>query len=166
MLRPMAIWALAVDSVTNSPIVILKEVDGERTLPIWIGLIEAAAIVSGLKGIKLSSIPMTHDLLKNIMVMMAVKVNKVEIYELQNNIYYALVYINYNGKQIPVDARPSDAIALSLKFGAPLFVTEEVIQKSKQLDLEMVPADKSEQGKKWREILESLDPEDFGKYKM
>ena len=166
MLRPMAIWALAVDSVTNSPIVILKEVDGERTLPIWIGLLEAAAIVSGLKGIKLSSIPMTHDLLKNIMVMMAVKVNKVEICELQNNIYYALVYINYNGKQIPVDARPSDAIALSLKFGAPLFVTEEVIQKSKQLDLEMVPADNSEQGKKWQEILESLDPEDFGKYKM
>ena len=166
MLRPMAIWALAVDSVTNSPIVILKEVDGERTLPIWIGLLEAAAIVSGLKGIKLSSIPMTHDLLKNIMVMMAVKVNKVEICELQNNIYYALVYINYNGKQIPVDARPSDAIALSLKFGAPLFVTEEVIQKSKQLDLEMDPADKSEQGKKWREILESLDPEAFGKYKM
>ena len=166
MLRPMAIWALAVDSVTNSPIVILKEVDGERTLPIWIGLLEAAAIVSGLKGIKLSSIPMTHDLLKNIMVMMAVKVNKVEIYELQNNIYYALVYINYNGKQIPVDARPSDAIALSLKFGAPLFVTEEVIQKSKQLDLEMDPADNSEQGKKWQEILESLDPEDFGKYKM
>ena len=97
---------------------------------------------------------------------MAVKVNKVEICELQNNIYYALVYINYNGKQIPVDARPSDAIALSLKFGAPLFVTEEVIQKSKQLDLEMDPADKSEQGKKWQEILESLDPEDFGKYKM
>ena len=166
MLRPMAIWALAIDSVTNSPILILKEIDGERTLPIWIGLLEAAAIVSGLKGVKLSSIPMTHDLLKDIMVMMAVKVNKVEICELRNNIYYALVYINYNDRQISVDARPSDAIALSLKFSAPLFVAEDVIKKSRQLDLEMVPADKSEQGKKWREILESMDPADFGKYKM
>jgi bifunctional DNase/RNase len=166
MLRPMVIWALAVDSLTNSPIVILKEVDGERTLPIWIGLLEASAIVSGLKGVKLSSRPMTHDLLKNIMDLTGVKVSKIEICDLQNNIYYALIYIDYKGRQIPVDARPSDALALSLKVSAPVFATETVIQKSKQIDLEVAPTDRSEDGKKWQEILQSLNPEDFGKYKM
>ncbi len=165
MYKPMIISGLTVDLLTNSPIVILKEIDGEKTLPIWIGLLEATAIASELEGIQFSR-PMTHDLLKNIFEEIDVEVSKVEICDLKNNTYFACIYINYKGKEIKIDARPSDALALSLRLDAPIFVSEEVIEKSKQVDLKAVPEDKSEQGKKWQEILENLNPEDFGKYKM
>ena len=165
MFRPMVISGLTVDPLTNSPIVILKEIDGERTLPIWIGLLEATAIASELEGIKFSR-PMTHDLLKDIMELIDVKVNKIEVCDLKNNTYYALIYINHKGKELSIDARPSDALALSLRMDAPIFVAEEVITKSAQIDLKAEPEDKTEQGKKWQEVLEKLDPEDFGKYKM
>ena len=165
MLRPMVIARLTVDPLTNSPIVILKEIGGERTLPIWIGLLEATAIASELEGIKFSR-PMTHDLLKNIMSLMDVKVNKIEVCDLKNNTYFALIYLDHKGKEISIDARPSDALALSLRMGAPIFVSEDVIKKSSQIDLKAEPEDKTEQGKKWQEILEKLNPDDFGKYKM
>jgi hypothetical protein len=161
----MVISGLTVDPLTNSPIVILKEVDGERTLPIWIGLLEATAIASELEGIKFSR-PMTHDLLKNIMGLIDAKVKKVEVCDLKNNTYYALIHINHKGKEISIDARPSDALALSLRVDAPIFVAEDVINKSTQIDLKAEPEDKTEQGKKWQDILEKLNPEDFGKYKM
>ena len=165
MFNPMVISGLTVDPLTNSPIVILKELDGERTLPIWIGLLEATAIASELEGIKFSR-PMTHDLLKEVIELMDVKVNKVEVCDLKNNTYYALIHITHKGKDITIDARPSDALALSLRVDAPIFVAEEVIKQSKQIDLTAEAEDKSEQGKKWQEILEKLNPEDFGKYKM
>lgn len=165
MYRPMVVSGLTVDPLTNSPIVILKEIDGERTLPIWIGLLEATAIASELEGIKFSR-PMTHDLLKNIMGLINMKVKKVEVCDLRDNTYYALIHFSHNGKEMSIDARPSDALALSLRTDAPIFVSEEVIQKSSQVDLKAEPEDKSEQGKKWQEILEKLSPEDFGKYKM
>jgi bifunctional DNase/RNase len=165
MFRPMVVSGLTVDPLTNSPIVILKETDGERTLPIWIGLLEATAIASEMEGIKFSR-PMTHDLLKSIMDMIDVEVNKVEVCDLKNNTYYALIHLTHGGKDISIDARPSDALALSLRMNAPIFVAEEVISKSKQIDLTSDPEDTSEQGKKWQEILEKLNPEDFGKYKM
>jgi len=161
MLRPMFISVLAVDSSTNSPIVILKEVDGERTLPIWIGLLEANAIASEMEGIKFSR-PMTHDLLKNIMALTDVNVKKIEVCDLRDNTYFAFIYIDHKGKEIVIDARPSDALALALRVGAPILVEEKVIQMSKQVDLEGEPEDKSEQGKKWQEILEKMDPDDFG----
>jgi hypothetical protein len=161
----MVIAGLTVDPMTNSPIVILKEIGGERTLPIWIGLLEATAIASELEGIKFSR-PMTHDLLKNIMSLMDVKVNKIEVCDLKNNTYFALIYLDHKGKEISIDARPSDALALSLRMGAPIFVAEDVIKKSSQIDLKAEPEDKTEQGKKWQEILEKLNPDDFGKYKM
>ncbi len=165
MLKPMVISGLTVDPLTNSPIVLLKEVEGQRTLPIWIGLLEATAIASELEGIKFSR-PMTHDLLKNIMGLMNVKVNRVEVCDLKNNTYFALIHINHDGKEISIDARPSDALAISLRMGAPIFVAEDVISKSSQVDIKAEPEDRSEQGKKWQEILEKLNPEDFGKYKM
>ena len=165
MLRPMVIWTLAVDSSTNSPIVILKEIDGERTLPIWIGLLEATVIATEMQGIKFAR-PLTHDLLKNIIELIDVKVKKVEICDLKEDTYYALVYINYNGREIPLDARPSDALALALRVNAPIFAVEEVIQNARQVQIRKVPKDQPEQEKKWKEILEDLDPEDFGKYKM
>jgi bifunctional DNase/RNase len=165
MLKPMVISGLTVDPLTNSPIVLLKEVEGQRTLPIWIGLLEATAIASELEGIKFSR-PMTHDLLKNIMGVMNVKVNRVEVCDLKNNTYFAVIHINHNGKEMSIDARPSDALAISLRMGAPIFVAEDVIKKSSQVEIKAEPDDTSEQGKKWQEILEKLNPEDFGKYKM
>ncbi len=165
MLKPMIISKLTIDPLTNQPIVILKEIDGDKTLPIWIGLLEATAIATRLEGIELER-PMTHDLLKNMLEMVDVKVSRVEVCDLKNNTYYALIYISHNGIDIKIDARPSDALALSLRVDAPIFVAEEVIKKSRQIDLAAEPEIKSEDGKKWQDILESLNPEDFGKYKM
>jgi bifunctional DNase/RNase len=165
MLKPMVISGLTVDPLTNSPIVLLKEVEGQRTLPIWIGLLEATAIASELEGIKFSR-PMTHDLLKNIMGLMNVKVNRVEVCDLKNNTYFAVIHIDHNGKEMSIDARPSDALAISLRMGAPIFVAEDVIKKSSQVEIKAEPEDTTEQGKRWQEILEKLNPEDFGKYKM
>ena len=161
MLRPMVISVIAVDSETKSPIVILKEIGGERTLPIWIGLLEAHAIASELEGVKFSR-PMTHDLLRNIIELIDVKVNRIEVCDLKNNTYYALVHITHKGKKLSIDARPSDALALSLRVNAPIFVADAVIRKSVKIDLKAEPKDKSEQGKKWQEMLEKLDPDDFG----
>jgi uncharacterized protein len=165
MYKPMSISGLTVDPITNSPIVILKEIDGEGTLPIWIGLLEATAIASELEGIKFSR-PMTHDLLKNMMDMVHIKVSKIEVCDLRDNTYYARINFEFNGKEMSIDARPSDAIALSLRLDAPLFVSEDVINRSTQIDLKAEAQDKTEKGKKWQEILEGLDPDDFGKYKM
>jgi uncharacterized protein len=165
MYTPMSISGLTVDPITNSPIVILKEIDGDGTLPIWIGLLEATAIASELEGIKFSR-PMTHDLLKNMMDMVQVKVSKIEVCDLRDNTYYARINFEFNGKEMSIDARPSDAIALSLRLDAPIFVSEDVISRSTQIDLKAVAQDKTEKGKKWQEILENLDPDAFGKYKM
>jgi len=165
MYKPMSISGLTVDPVTNSPIVILKEIDGDQTLPIWIGLLEATAIASEMEGVKFSR-PMTHDLLKNMMDIVEVEVLRVEVCDLKDNTYYALIHFRHGGNELSIDARPSDALALSLRTKAPIFVAEEVIQNSSQIDLKAEPQDKSEKGKKWQEILENLNPEDFGKYKM
>jgi bifunctional DNase/RNase len=165
MYKPMAISGLTVDPITNSPIVILKEIDGDKALPIWIGILEASAIASELEGIKFSR-PMTHDLLKNMMEMVDIEVKKIEVCDLKNNTYYALIHIKQGDREMSIDARPSDALALSLRIKAPIFVAEEVIAKSSEIDLKAVPQDKTDKGKKWQEILEGLNPEDFGKYKM
>lgn len=165
MYKPMVISGLTVDPVTNSPIVILKEIDGEETLPIWIGLLEATAIASELEGIKFSR-PMTHDLFRNFLEMVGVQIQKVEVCDLKDNTYFAIIHFSHEGREMTIDARPSDALAVSLRAKAPIFVSDEVIRKSSQIDLKAEAQDKSEKGKKWQEILEGLNPEDFGKYKM
>ena len=130
----MVISGLTVYPITNSPIVILKEEDGDGTLPIWIGLLEATAIASELEGIKFSR-PMTHDLLKNMIEILDAKVDRIEICDLKDNTYYALIHFEYNGKEMSIDARPSDAIALSLRFHIPILVSRDVITRSTQIDL-------------------------------
>lgn len=167
MLKAMSISSLNMDPATNSPIIILKEIEGEQTLPIWIGLLEATAIASEIEGIRFPR-PMTHDLLKNIMDKTDSKINGVEICDLRDNTYYALVHLTNRGEALSIDSRPSDAIAIALRAKAPIFVSDDVLKKSKQIEMteEGVPVDKSRQGKKWQDILEKLKPEDFGKYKM
>jgi bifunctional DNase/RNase len=109
---------------------------------------------------------MTHDLLKNIMELMETQVSKVEVCDLRDNTYFALIYLSRGGSELTIDARPSDAIAIALRAKAPIFVAEMVIQKARRVDLSAKEAITSDDAKKWTEILESLDPEDFGKYKM
>jgi bifunctional DNase/RNase len=144
---------------------ILKDVDSDKAVPIWIGLLEATAIASELENIKFSR-PMTHDLLKIIMENMQIQVTKVEVCDLRDNTYFALIYLNREGQEVTIDARPSDAIALALRVKAPIFVAEVVIQKARRVDLSAKEAITTEDAKKWTEILEGLDPDDFGKYKM
>ena len=167
MLKAVTIVSLNMDPVTKTPFIILKEIEGNQSLPIWIGLLEATAIASEIEGVKFSR-PMTHDLLKNFMDKTDIKVNKIEICDLRDNTYYALIQLTSRGKALSIDSRPSDAIAIALRAKAPIFVSDEVLKKSKQIEVteEGVPADKSRQGKKWQDILEKLKPEDFGKYKM
>ena len=161
----MKVFGLTIDPLTNSPIMILKDMDGEKTIPIWIGLLEATAIAGELENIKFSR-PMTHDLMKNMMDKMGIKLAKIEISDLRDNTYFALIYFIFDGKEFTMDARPSDAIALALRAQAPIYVEEQVILKSKDVDLGDKEEIKSDEGKKWTEILESLSPDDFGKYKM
>jgi bifunctional DNase/RNase len=165
MFRQMTVSGLTIDPFTNSPIMILKDTESDKAVPIWIGLLEATAIASELENIKFSR-PMTHDLLKNVMELMEVKVTRVEVCDLRDNTYFALIYLDRAGQEVTIDARPSDAIPLALRTQTPIFVAEAVIQKARRVDLSAQEAITTEDAKKWTEILESLDPEDFGKYKM
>ena len=165
MLLRMKVYGLTIDPMTNSPIIILKDLEGDKTLPIWIGLLEATAIASEMENVKFSR-PMTHDLMKNLLDQLNTRVARIEICDLRDNTFYALVYLAAQDKELTLDARPSDAIALALRMQAPIFVDEEVIQKSKAVDLGAKEEIQSDDGKKWTEVLEGLDPDDFGKYKM
>ena len=165
MLRRMFVWGFVVDTATNRPFVILKETEGERILSLEIGLLEAPIVTNVLKGGKFSR-PMPHDLLTNIIGLINTEVNKVEINDLRDNRYYALIHIIHNGKELHLDARPSDALTIAVKMNAPIFAEEYVIQKSKHVELTKEPEVRSEGKEKWKEILENLHPEDFGKYKM
>jgi len=162
----MKVTGLTIDPFTNMPIIILKDLDEKSALPIWIGLIEASAIATELEKIKLAR-PMTHDLMKNILHTLDVHVARVEVNDLADNTFYARIYLTADGKDHVIDSRPSDAIALALRAGAPIFVDRKVIEKSRQIDLnkEGISGEKGEK-EKWAEFLENLNPEDFGKYKM
>jgi hypothetical protein len=109
---------------------------------------------------------MTHDLYRNTLLKLGIEVSKIEICDLRDNTYFALIYLIRNKKEMTIDARPSDAIAIALRSDAPIYVDDQVIEKSKAMDLGAQEQIKTEEGKKWTEILESLKPEDFGKYKM
>lgn len=161
----MKVTGLTIDPFTSMPIIILKDMDERSALPIWVGLIEASAIATELEHIHLTR-PMTHDLLKNLLAAIEVKVERVVVHDLSDNTFYARVELDSAGKKLTLDARPSDAIAIALRTKAPIFVAKKVIDKSRKIDLaqETMSDEKSKQ--KWAEILENLSPEDFGKYKM
>jgi bifunctional DNase/RNase len=166
----MSVGGLTLDPVTKTPIVILKDTDNKLNLPIWIGLLEATAMATEIEGIKMAR-PMTHDLLKNILGEVGCSVESVEITELKENTYYALVNLTLGGKALVIDSRPSDAIALALRTKSPIYVAKAVLEASSVLQ-------QNEEGKepavenvsnvskeKWAEILEKMTPEDF-KYKQ
>ena len=161
MLIEMTIKGLMVDPITNMPIVILKDKDGERVLPIWVGIFEANAIALQIENIATPR-PMTHDLLRNIIIDLDGQVDRVVVSDLKDNTFFAIIHLTVKGEAVVVDARPSDAIALALRTRAPILVDETVIDNAKTVDFTSERAD-SDRLQKW---LESLDPDDMGKYKM
>lgn len=157
----MTIKGLMVDPITNTPIVVLRDADGQRALPIWVGIFEANAIALQIENVATPR-PMTHDLLRNVIEDLKATVERIVVCDVHDNTYYALIYVNREGQTMAIDARPSDAIALALRTRAPIFVEETVIEHAKTVDFSADKPD-SERLHKW---LESLDPEDLGKYKM
>jgi uncharacterized protein len=165
MLHEVNIASMAIDPTSNTPIIILKSVEGDQAVPIWIGLLEATSIASALRDIKFDR-PMTHDLFKNFIDNLEMVVSKVEVCDLKDNTFYARIYFVSKDKSFDMDARPSDAIAIALRFGAPIYVDDKIFDKSQMVDGDYEVLNKSEDGKKWAEYLENLNPEDFGKYKV
>ena len=166
----MAVGGLTLDPVTKTPIVILKDTENKLNLPIWIGLLEATAMATEIEGIKMAR-PMTHDLLKSILGEVGCSVECVEITELKENTYYAAVNLKLAGRELMIDSRPSDAIALALRTKSPIYVAKAVLEASSMLQQN---EDANERGvenvsnvskDKWAEILEKMAPEDF-KYKQ
>src|ERR1044071_4331994 len=130
----MTIKGLMVDPITNMPIIILRDKDGQRVLPIWVGVFEANAIALQIENVSTPR-PMTHDLLKNVIQDLRGRIEKIVVSDLKENTFYALIYLSVGGELMAVDARPSDAIALALRARAPIFVEERVIDHAKTADI-------------------------------
>ena len=166
MLIEMKISGLTIDPITNTPIVILKDLTEKKAIPIWIGLFEASAIATELEKIAFSR-PMTHDLMNEMLKTLGIEVSKIEVCDLRNNTFFANIFLIKSGESVVIDARPSDAIALALRANAPIYVDEKVIEKSRSIDVGAKIQDLEQlKDDKLKDFLENLSPEDFGKYKM
>ncbi len=165
MLHKMNIGGLAMDPSSNAPILILNAVDDDFSIPIWIGLLEAASIASVLQNISFDR-PMTHDLFKKFIETVDTQVTRIEVCDLKDNTFYAKIFCISKDGNFILDARPSDAIALALRFKAEIFVDDSVVESLKVKNGEYEIVDDSDQGKKWEKYLKDLSPEDFGKYKV
>jgi bifunctional DNase/RNase len=157
----MKIRGLLVDPVTNMPIVILKDSETDVVLPIWVGVYEANAIALEIEKVSTPR-PMTHDLIKNVLVGLNTHVHKVVVTELREDTFYAVIWMERDGRIVSVDSRPSDALALALRVDCPIFVDDEVLKHSK-LAANLSDKLSSEDLRKW---LEGLNDEDLGRYKM
>ena len=165
MFKQMTVHSLVMDPQSNTPIVILTDAGGDRHLPIWIGLLEATSIATQLEKVNFPR-PMTHDLMKNVFDQLKVTVDRVEVCDLRDNTYYALIHLRTDGETSRIDARPSDAIAIALRTGAPIYVKEEVLLKSAHRQDQTQTVFRKEDKDKIAEVLEQMAPEDFSKYKM
>jgi len=157
----MKIRGLMMDPVTNMPIVILKDVNGDSVLPIWVGIYEANAIALEIEKVTTPR-PMTHDLLKNLLLGLEMHVNKVVVSELRDDTFYALIWLERDGQMMSIDSRPSDALALALRVDCPIYVEDEVLKNSKN-SANSTDKVSNEELRKW---LENLNDEDMGRYKM
>jgi bifunctional DNase/RNase len=161
MFQEMKVSGLTVDPYTNTPIVLLKDLEEKEVVPIWIGFFEASAIATQMEKVQLSR-PMTHDLIKNLLDVLGVTVIKIEVTELRENTFFAIIHLDMDGTHFAIDARPSDAIALALRTDVPIYVHEDVIKKSRKIDLHQ----EKEGAEVLDDLLEGLSSKDFGKYKM
>jgi len=157
----MKIRGLMMDPVTNIPIVILKDINGATVLPIWVGVYEANAIALEIEKVATPR-PMTHDLIKSLLLGLDTNVRKVVVSELKDDTFYAVIWLDRDGDLISVDSRPSDALALALRLDCPIYVEEAVLKSSK---VAATVSDKvnNEELRRW---LEGLNDEDLGRYKM
>ena len=180
----MKVKGLTLDPLTNVPIVILRETEGERALPIWVGIFEAHAIAREIESFQTPR-PMTHDLIKNIISGVKGRVNRIVVNDLKDNTFFAEIHLTLNGSEVVIDSRPSDAIAIALRTKAPIFVVEKVLEEAKSIEFNEAaeaqetggespkPARKEKEGaeeriqedtedvKRW---LENLRPDDFKKF--
>ena len=161
MEREVKIRQLAMDPVTNMPVVVLRAVQGAGTLPIWVGIYEANAIALEIEKVQTPR-PMTHDLLKNILMGLNVHVQKVVVSDLKDDTFYAVIWMEREGQTMSLDSRPSDALALALRLDCPIFVDEEVFKTSK-ISNTATEKTSNEDLRRW---LENLNDEDLGRYKM
>ncbi|HVR71909.1 MAG TPA: bifunctional nuclease family protein [Vicinamibacteria bacterium] len=157
----MTIKGLMIDPITNMPIIILRDQEGQRVLPIWVGVFEANAIALQIENVQTPR-PMTHDLLKNVIDDLRAQVERIVVSELKENTFYARIHMSANGRALEVDARPSDAIALALRTRSPIFVEEAVIQSARSVESGKENMDLGRL-QKW---LEGLSEDELGKYKM
>ncbi len=157
----MKIRGLMMDPVTNMPIVILKDVNGKAILPIWVGIYEANAIALEIEKVTTPR-PMTHDLIRTLLYSLGAKVKKVVVSELKGDTFYAVIWLEKDGKLICVDSRPSDAMALALRLDCPIYVDESVLASSK-MATSVSEKVTNEELRRW---LEDLNDEDLGRYKM
>jgi bifunctional DNase/RNase len=157
----MQIRGLMMDPVTNMPIVVLKDVASDMILPIWVGVFEANAIALELEK-SATPRPMTHDLLKNLAHGLNAQVSKIVVSELRDDTFYALIWLEQGGETIALDARPSDAIALALRWDCPIYVHRDVIANTRQL----TDGSQSVNTEELRRWLENLNDDDMGQYKM
>jgi bifunctional DNase/RNase len=165
MFVEMKVRGLALDPLSNMPIIILRDEDDQRSLPIWVGIFEANAIALELEKIATPR-PMTHDLIKNILESLEARVVKVVVTDLKENTFFAVLHLQLGETEYTVDSRPSDAIDLALRVAAPIYVDEDVVRKAKTLEVapkeaETVKADDPERIREW---LGSIKPEDFEKF--
>ena len=173
----MSVGGLTLDPVTKTPIVVLKDEAESLNLPIWIGLLEATSMATELEGVKMAR-PMTHDLLRELLDRFGARVEAIEVTELKENTFYAVIHIEIGGEHVAIDSRPSDAIALALRTESPIYVSHQVLEASSVLNEENAAAEGDEEAaeqagqdlsdiapEQWADILENLDPDDF-KYKM
>ena len=160
MLIEMTIKGLMIDPVTNVPIVLLRDEDQQRVLPIWVGPVEANAIALQIENVAPPR-PLTHDLLRNLLVELGVTLRRIVISDLTDSTFYAYLELSRQGETLLVDARPSDAIALAIRTAAPIFVDSAVLERARSTDVSTDQGDQ-ERLQRW---LESLDPDDLG-YKM
>ncbi len=157
----MKIRGLMMDPVNNMPIVILKDVNGTTVLPIWVGVYEANAIALEIEKVSTPR-PMTHDLIRNLLIGLNTSLRKVVVSELKEDTFYAVIWLDRAGELISVDSRPSDALALALRLDCPIYVEENVLKSSRQA-ANISDKVNNEELRRW---LEGLNDEDLGRYKM
>ena len=157
----MKIRGLMMDPVTNMPIVVLKDIGGSTILPIWVGIYEANAIALEIEKVSTPR-PMTHDLIKTLLLGLGTGIRKVVVSELKDDTFYAVIWLDRDGDLISVDSRPSAGLALALRLDCPIYVDESVLKTSQRSN---AASDKIN-NEEWRRWLESLNDEDLGRYKM
>ena len=157
----MKIRGMMVDPVSNMPIVVLKDIGGTAILPIWVGVYEANAIALEIEKVATPR-PMTHDLIRNLLMGLETGVKKVVVSDLKEDTFYAVIWLERHGEMIAIDSRPSDALAVALRLDCPIYVEESVLKSSKSVAA-VAEGSGNEELRRW---LENLNDEDMGRYKM